>query len=290
MYWGDLAYLVALQRYGSLGAAAKVLGVTHTTVIRRLRDLERRYGARLVEGRWTNPILTVAGSAVLDVALAVESDVLDLERQVVGQDTRLAGPLKLTTIDLLAWAYADVLAGLCKAYPGIDLEIAVDNRLHNLSRREADVALRMTNRPSEGTVGQRLQRFEYAIFAARALVASAGHRDLSRLPWVTYVASLDAKIGDAWLATNVPMARIAARVDTALIMLRAVQAGIGIAFLPASLADREAGLERLSPDLPGFSQEVWLLTPPELFGTARVRSFFAHMIGAISTPPADDVR
>ena len=99
------------------------------------------------------------------------------------------------------------------------------------------------------------------------------------LPWITYAARRPARLIDGWMQANMPKAKIAAQVDTTLIMLRAVQAGIGIAMLPTVLGDGCNSLERLSAPFPELRQQVWLLTPREMLATARVRAFYDHMAG-----------
>ena len=94
---------------------------------------------------------------------------------------------------------------------------------------------------------------------------------------MSYAPRLPTRQIEAWMHDNLPTAKIAAQVDTTLIMLRAVQAGIGVAILPTVLGDGESGLERLSPALPALRQGVWLLTVRELLSTARVRAFYEHL-------------
>lgn len=281
MYWGDLCFVVAVHRHGTFSAAARALGVTHTTVARRIKDLEKRYGSQLIDATRDGARLTTVGEAVLDVALGIEAQLLDLERTVAGEDKRLAGQLRLTTCDVFAWLYADIFRAFSDRYPQIALEIVADNTVRNLARREADVAIRVTGRPPDNLVGRRIAVVEHAVYGARELAARLpGVVDYGALPWITYSPGEPTRWIDSWLRANMPISKVAAQVGTTLIMLRAVQAGIGVALLPTLLGDGDPGLERLSPPFAELRQDVWLLTPRELLNTARVRAFFHHMVAA----------
>ncbi|MCF4167304.1 LysR family transcriptional regulator [Zavarzinia compransoris] len=280
MYWGDLPFIIAVHRHGTFSAAAKALGVTHTTVARRIKGLERLYGSQLVDPARGGIALTAAGETVLETALRIEDQLLDLERVVSGNDTRLAGVLRLATCDAFAWLYADAFRSFGDRYPLIELEIIAGNEVLNLSRREADIAIRVTNTPQDSLVGRRINRLDHAVYGTHDMAdrAKAG-RHYVDLPWITYATRQPTRMIDAWMQDNLPNAKIAAQVDTTLIMLRAVQAGIGVAVLPTVLGDGCPSLERLSPLLPELRQDVWLLTPRELLTTARVRAFYDHMAG-----------
>ncbi|MFZ2870378.1 LysR family transcriptional regulator [Zavarzinia sp.] len=280
MYWGDLMFVVAVHRHGSFSGAAKALGVTHTTVARRIKDLEQRYGSRLVDAERGGAALTAAGVTVLETALRIEDQMLELERQVSGIDDRLTGALRLTTCDAGAWLYAESFRGFSDNYPQIELELIVDNEIRDLARREADVAIRATGDPPPDLIGRRIDRLDHAVYGARSLLERRRPtNDFRDLPWITYAAQYPRRQIEGWMNQHVPGAKVAAQVDTTLIMLRAAQAGIGVAVLPTALGDDDPELERLTLPIEELSQDIWLLTPRELMSTARIRAFYSHMAG-----------
>lgn len=280
MYWGDLPFIIAVHRHGTFSAAAKALGVTHTTVARRIKGLEQRYGSPLVDLTRDGLTLTATGETVLETALRIEDQLLNLERAISGADMRLAGVLRLATCDAFAWLYADAFRGFGDRYPLIELEIIASNEVLNLARREADVAIRVTNTPQDNLVGRRINTLDHAIYGTSDLAARAKTGwSLWDLPWITYATRQPTRMIEAWMQNNLPNAKIAAQVDTTLIMLRAVQAGIGIAVLPTILGDGCTSLQRLSAPFPELRQDVWLLTPRAALSTARVRAFYDHMAG-----------
>lgn len=280
MYWGDLMFVVAVHRHGSFSGAAKALAVTHTTVARRIKELEQRYGSRLVDIEPGGASLTAAGATVLETALRVEDQMLDLERRVSGIDARLTGAVRLTTCDAGAWLYAQSFRRFSDAYPQIELELIVDNEIRDLARREADVAIRATNAPSPDLIGRCIDRLDHAVYGAHSLLERRRTtNDFRDLPWVAYAAQYPRRQIEGWMNKHAPGAKIAAQVDTTLIMLRAVQAGIGVAVLPTALGDDSPDLERLTLPIEELRQDIWLLTPRELMNTARIRAFYGHMSG-----------
>ncbi len=276
--WDDLRYLLALKRVGTLSAAAKELGVNHTTVSRRLQALEEELGTRLFERQPSGYLATPAGTDVAEVAERMEHELHALDRRVLGRDNRLVGTVRVTTVDFLAVRLASAVGEFTRRYPGLMVELAVENTTANLSKREADIAIRITNTPEDQLVGRRLFRAEFAPYAAESLIERMGGRtDLAAYPWVGWDLRMNARITEEWMNTNVPSASIVCRVDTSLSIFAAVEAGVGVAFLLCGEGERRANLRRVGPVEPSFAMDVWLLTHPDLRQTARVRAFMDYV-------------
>lgn len=283
MNWDDLRFLLALSRAGSLSQAAIELSVNHSTVSRRIHSLEEQVGTRLFDKTSDGYAVTTAGEELQRVAERIENELHGLDRAVLGQDERLSGSLRFTTVDVAAAIHAPDITSFTRRYPQIDLEAVVDNSLRSLTRREADVALRMSNEPPETLIGRRVARAEFALYGARSLVERMGRdRDLGDYPWLAWDASMGAKLTERWMQRHVPNARICCRLDSAMFFLAAVEAGMGVAFLLCHAGDSRPSLERLRPVEPGFGMDMWLLTHPDLRHTARVRAFMNHMAGAVA--------
>ena len=131
----DLQFVLVLCEEGTLAAAGKRLGVSHTTVARRIYALEEELGCRLFVKTARKQVLTPAGEEVVGVARRVQAELATLDRQVLGRDARLSGPLKVTTIDAVLFHHARELAAFREQYPLVELEIAIDNRTQSLSKR-----------------------------------------------------------------------------------------------------------------------------------------------------------
>ncbi len=279
MNWDDLRFFLEVVRRGTLSAAAEQLGVNHTTVSRRLKALQERAGVRFLDRLPSGWAPTPAGSELRVIAEQMEEQAHTIDRLVLGRDDRLRGTLRVATIDMLAVTHTQDIADFGRRYPNIQLEVSVDNRSVSLTKREADVALRVANAPPEHLIGVKVGRLEYAPFAAAKLVeesggAAGGYREL---PWVSWDERLGARMTEAWMQRNVPGLRVVARYDATVVLHAAVRAGVGAALLPVSLARRAPELVRLGPAIAGFGVDVWLLTHPDLRTTARVRAFMDHM-------------
>ncbi len=264
----DLSIIVAIEGAGTFTGAARVLDVAHTTVSRKLKELESHFGVRLADRRDDGVVLTPEGERLLESARRIEAEFAGLERDITGRDHRLTGHIKLTTVDVLAWLYMPALARFCAQHKQIDLALEVGSELRNLSRREAEVALRATNNPDDHLFGRQLGALEFYPYM-RADIAA----DPQTVPWLEYGNRDCSQPASRWLRRVHPNVRPQVSVPTPLAMFRAVQAGLGIGLVPAALADQAHDLVRLSEE-PAFSIAIWLLTPMELRQTARIRALF----------------
>lgn len=281
MNWDDLRYVLALHRAKTLSAASRELDVNHTTVSRRVSALEAEVGARLFDKTPGGFVLTPAGEDILTTATRIEEEMLSLDRRVLGTDARLSGVLTVTTLDILATEHAAEFTAFARAYPDIELELFVDNRVWSLTRREADVAIRVTNRPAEHLVGRRLGRLEYAVYAADALIdACDDPTNLGAYRWLRWPDRLGGEMTQAWRRKHVPGVRWGMTIDSTLTTLAAIEAGAGVCHVPCIYGDRRPGLRRLRDVEPDFGSDLWLLTHPDLRHTARVRAFIEHMFEA----------
>jgi DNA-binding transcriptional LysR family regulator len=274
MDWDDLRYVLALSRGGTMSAAADELGVTHTTVSRRLSAFEKHLGVRLFDRLADGYAATAVGVDLVGVAERMEEEVLSLDARVTGQDEKLSGTLRVTTVDILAEVLLENLDVFTERYPGVELELSVDYAPLNLTRREADVALRLTNDPPENLVGRKLARAEFALYGARSLVGASGEQTpLAELPWISWDRRAGARLTEARIAELSPDAPVVLRVDSTTVMHHSIRRGVGISFLSCVVGDRDEALVRLRPPEPDFGMDIWVLTHPDLRSTARVRAF-----------------
>ena len=275
--WDDLRVFLAVARAKTLSGAARVLGVNQTTVTRRIEALESRLGTKLFDRAPVGVSPTSAATEILQVAERVEENVALIERQLVGQDTRLRGELRVTTIDMSASYDADLFDSFTKRYPDIELELSVGYFARNLTRREADVAVRWTTSPPEHLVGHRVATAEYAIYGAKSLIGRfPPNAEPGEFPWVDWDIANNARVTARWMRQNAPQARVVGRYDMALALHAAITAGTGIGFMPCAYGDANPAIQRVRPVEPGFGIDIWLLTHPDLRATARVRAFMQH--------------
>jgi molybdate transport repressor ModE-like protein len=272
---GDLAILAAIRRSGTFTGAARALGVAHTTVSRKLRDLEAYYGAALVERAGDRAVLTADGERAARTAERIEEELTALERTIKGTDGRLSGSITLTTVDILAWRYMDRLRSICARHPDIELSVLTDTDVKSLSRREAEMALRLTNRPEEYLFGRVIETFVFAAYARIDVAEKAAKAEdgICAIPWLSYASADCAALSQGWMRRHASRARVQANVTTPLMMLRAVKSGFGVGLLPTAVAEEHAELTRLDAES-AFNLDVWLLAPTELKRTARISAVF----------------
>src|SRR4051812_22413102 len=165
--WTDLQHVLAVADAGSLAAGARALGVNHTTVLRRIAAFEQMLGVKLFVRSPAGYTLTVAGEEVAAGARAMQETAHAVERTIAGRDLRLTGSVRVTSTDTLAASLLlPALASFTRAQPGIALEVTTTNVMANLTRRDADVAVRPTTNPPANLVGRRVATVAIAIYAA----------------------------------------------------------------------------------------------------------------------------
>ncbi|HEV2955759.1 MAG TPA: LysR family transcriptional regulator [Xanthobacteraceae bacterium] len=261
MEWSDLRYVLTVARAGTLVAAARRLSVNQTTVARRLAAAERALGARLFERRDGVLHPTKAGEAAIAQAARVEQEFLALERGVAGTDAAPAGTVRVTAVPILAnRLLIPALPGLLRRYPQLRVELVAESRNLSLTRREADIALRLA-RPEAGTaLVRRIGRLDYAVYGPR--------RRAGDLAWITYEEG----------SSHLPQARFIAAQDEEIAplavndaegLVEAVRAGIGKSLVPCFVGDRTPGLRRLGRGV-AFSRDIWLLVHRDLRTQARI--------------------
>lgn len=279
--WDDLRVFLAISRSGSLNGAARALGVNHSTVFRRINGFEEALGVRLFDRLTSGYALTIAGEEMRATAERVEQEIDRLDRRISGQDLRLEGTLVVTTTDTLTEnMLGPYLAAFKQAYPGITLDLVLDNQHINLSKRLADIAIRPTLSPPETLVGRRVATLAFAPYTAKRTVKKRP-ADLAAQDWLAVDDSLAHLAADKWFRKSLPDAHIAMRSNSLLGLLHGCEAGMGAALLPCFMGDPRAKLVRLGAPIPEAASALWLLTHEDLRHTARIRAFMDFMADAL---------
>lgn len=274
--WDDLRYLLAVAEQGSLAGAARVLGVNHSTVFRRVKDFEDGHALRLFDRLPSGYVLTPGGEELLAAAREMKAVVDALERKLAGQDLRPEGELRVTTTDtLLHSVLPDILRRFRADFPAITLQISASNSIANLAERDADVAIRGTQHPPENLIGRRVCGIHFALYAVPGAPPDA--------PWIAPDASMSTSTVGRWMQAHVAPAAVVLRADSLMALRQAALAGIGRAVLPCYLGDTTPGLVRTMPQLiEGLQTSLWVLTHEDLRRSARVRSFTGFLGDALA--------
>jgi DNA-binding transcriptional LysR family regulator len=272
MEWSDVRIFLAVVRGGSFGEAARILGVSHPTVGRRIKALEDGAEQALFRRTREGLVLTDAGDTVLALAESMEDAALAMERRLAGNHERLEGILRISAAEWFAgYVLAPVLAELTHRHPAVVPEVIASYRFLNLARREADVAFRIVPFSEPDIVQRRLVTIAYGLYGS-ADTAAALREDPATVGLILMNTAQSHFPDVAWLLDRFPRSR---RVFTST--SRAVQAqmcvrGMGIAVLPRPLGDATAGLQRIDmPDQPP-GRDVWVGYHQDLRHMDRLRA------------------
>ena len=282
--WDDIRLVGAIAETGSLPQAAARLGTHHTTVFRRLRQVEAIAGFAVFERDGQRLAPTTLGEDIVALALRMRADIDTTAMKMVGREAQPSGELRVATADsLLLYLLTPIFADFQIACPDVHLDIVVANQALNLSKRDADVAIRATDTPPETLVGRRVARVAWALYGREGDVDMSGnapslHADRD---WVALGEGMAAMKVVRHAVETAPPGRLRYRVDTVLGLAAAIEAGLGIGHLPCFIGDRSPGLARLAPPEPSFSTDLWLLTHEDLRRALRVRVFLDFVAEAV---------
>lgn len=273
MDWDNIRYFREVVRAGSVSGAARRLGVNQTTVSRRVSALEDDLGNALFERSGKQWLITAIGERLIESAESMADEANTLERLVMADSQELGGLLRVTVADVCTQDLVmPVVRSFTEKYPDIDLEIIATPEELNLAAREADIALRTTDRPPPNLIGKRIGTLAYAIYGTRAVLDRVNVDPGSgAVPCITWLG--DGRTRPAWIARSFPDTQRIYRTSELGLMMRMVDQGLGIAQMPCVFCDPNPLLHRVPAEFvePGWG--LWVLSHVDLRTTARVRIF-----------------
>ncbi|WP_122422102.1 LysR family transcriptional regulator [Pseudomonas viridiflava] len=273
----DLSLVLALVRGRTLARAAELLNVDISTAFRSIKRLEAALGIALFEKNRRGYIPTDTASAMAEQAERAEL-ALNAARIALQQgENVVSGTVRLTCTDaVLHNLLLPALARFMPNYPALTLELATSNSFANLSRRDADIALRLTNTPPEHLVGRRIGTAEYVICGV------PGFRDAletapSYVPWISPDDSMPDHTSVIWRNQAFPDVVPRYRCSSMSAVSQLVVAGLGVAALTDFTARGLSGVEKLSAPLEGCSTDLWLLTRPDCRALRSVQTLLDEL-------------
>ncbi len=282
--WTTLNTILMLVRHGSLASAGQALGVNYTTVARRIAQAEAQIGRPLFERLPDGYHPTDAAHLIAEHVARMEDIEHALMRRLKGQEASLSGPLVITAPQLLiANVLAPMIDAFTKAHPQIDLRILATNELLDLSRREADLAIRISRTPGDTLKGVRLTAQDNASFANAEWAERIASDPGQMIDWVVYdqfptVPKL--------LATQYPNNRVRLRLDDMVAMVGAAKAGLGVVRLPMFLGRATEGLVQVPVLPPQPYADIWVVGHPDVWPSAKVRAFLDPLVAFFKTSRA----
>ncbi|MGJ8682105.1 LysR family transcriptional regulator [Paraglaciecola sp.] len=266
--WDDFRIFLSVAKTGSYSASARDIGVNHSTISRRIQNLELQHGVKLFERTTTGYQLTDAGEAIFDVVMQASEATTQASRMLSGHDDRLEGEIKLTMPhELFDRFLASPLAKFCEDYPKIKVNLEVKPGLKNIANREADLAVRITPEPPEYLIGRRITYMQHGLYvnADRMKKIHQGETETPLILWP------NIKGLPKW-ASHFSNPKVAMYVDDLSSMYEAVKAGVGIARMPCFYPDSVGhdSVIRLPIEQSLSSWGIWLLNHVDLRYSARI--------------------
>ncbi|KDC52301.1 LysR family transcriptional regulator [Pseudoalteromonas fuliginea] len=277
--WGDLQYLLSVANEGSLSAAARSLGVNHSTVLRRLDTFEHRHKLRVFHKLPTGYKLTVEGQKLLESAVALESTVKELERKIFGQEMKLEGLLRITTTDaLFRLVLGNHLAAFHQLYPKIQLDLSLTSRRLDIAHLDADVAIRPASELPDPLAGMKLCEIAFGVYGTPNYINSLhGKHLLDSASWLVMHQSK----ASLQFFERISEEKIVMKTDSFEPLLIAAEQEMGLAFLPRFIGDSSGTLQKVDVEIKQQSIDLWIMTHRDLKKSARVEAFFDFMKEAI---------
>lgn len=272
MDWNSLKVFIAITHHKTLIGAAVSLGMSHSTVYRRLNDFEAQVG-RLFERLNGSYELTELGDNMLIHAQRITNSFDDIERHIAGKDKQLKGIVKITAPSSFSYNYLPKhLSAFHQLYPNIQIELLVTNLELNMTNRHADIAIRVTAAPPEHLVGREVCRIKWGVYASKEYISSYGKpvslKDFVNHRLIGAAGSLRSHRVFSWLDSNYAF-NISQRTDDLVAMSRLAQSSLGVALLPDDLASN--GIERIFTFEQERDNQLWILTHPDLRKVERIK-------------------
>jgi len=280
------AFLVTAEE-GSLSAAARALDMAQPTVGRQVSALEAELGISLFERTNSGLVLTQSGADLMAQVKAMADAATNLSRMASGHVDAVAGSVCISATEMIAaFILPPIIEKLRKQWPKIEIEIIASSDTSNLSRREADIAIRNYQPTQQELIAKRVRNTSGHLYAAKSYIHNLERRrspqDLNNAVFLgvdrsNNVISYLNKFGFQLSSSNFPVI-----VANHLVQWEMVKYGVGIGFMTADIGDAEPLVERVLPTFPAFEKETWLVAHRELKTSRRLRVVFDCLAAELS--------
>jgi DNA-binding transcriptional LysR family regulator len=278
--WDDLRPFLAVARTGTTLAAARGLGISQPTVVRRIAALEQATGATLFERRRTGYVLTDLGHEIVPLAEAAESAAAAIAEALAARSRHLAGTVRVTAPEPLANAFlGPVAAAFRRNHPDVEVQLLISDEFLDLAKGEADVALRATINGLDNSdlVGRLVATAPWAVYCSRAYAEQSGRpRGIEDLAGHSILGSESAPgafPAMLWLEETAPEAKVAWRSNSLASLQSAARAGLGLTALPCLLGRTDADLVKCFDAAIAKRPEIWVLAAPAARRRRHIRAF-----------------
>lgn len=277
--WEDLHHFVTLAREGTLSAAARTLRVDHATVARRVAALEASTGLKLVDRRARATTLTDDGKRIAAVAAPMEEAAFAVGRAAQAAKPGLDGEVSISAPPNFASSViAPQLVRLRQQHPGIRIKLIGEKRQASLSRREADIALRLMRPMEAGLFVRKIGSFGFSLYGAPGYLEKTPPHALA---FIGYDASMATSPQEIWLRGIVGEREVLLRTNDLETQVAAARAGLGVAALPHYLGDSDPHLQRHVVTQKPVSRDVWVAVHRDLRQVPPVRAVLEFLVSCV---------
>ncbi|HEX9568834.1 MAG TPA: LysR family transcriptional regulator [Rhodospirillales bacterium] len=274
--WHDIVFFLELVRHGQLVGAAKRLKVNHTTVSRRIRELERSLKTKLFSRTKSGFVLTEAGLKILEHAEAMEYQANSIAQAVGIEGEEAGGAVRIATMEGIGSFYLGPrIKRFHDLHPAVLIELVTSSGLINLSRREADIFISFP-RPAERRLSVRkIGEFQVGLFASSAYLGRRGvperKAELEGHDFVDYIDDMIQIQAVRWLTDVVVPRNVVFRSTSLIAQYTSASMGLGIAMLPTFVAAHNPDLKRVLPKL-SATRDIWLSVHEDLLHTSKINA------------------
>ncbi|WP_407181110.1 LysR family transcriptional regulator [Bradyrhizobium sp. STM 3562] len=289
--WDDLRVFLTAARAGNLSQTAKRMRLDHSTVSRRIAQMEAALGIAVFERHRTGLKLNEIGERLLRHAERVESAVIAIREEASAGDAQeLVGTVRLATMEGIASLYlAQRFANLRRIAPQLTIELVTSPQTVYVHKREADLFVSFFRPPGPGLISERIGKFRLGLYAARPYLDSHGTpatlRDLHEHWFVSYIEDLIQVDSVRWLADIIEHPKIAFHSNSMIAQMNAAAAGLGIVLLPGFAVAGRPDLIAVLPDVAATTREVWLNVHSDLQFAPRIRAVRAFLKNTLKRDP-----
>ena len=280
--WNYYQYFLKVAECGNLASAAREMGVNHSTVFRRINNLEQQLNIRLFERSRNGYTLTEVGEEIFERVRQVEEQMYAIQRKLVGKDLQLNGTLKVSTTDTIGYYWLPpYIKKFKERYPDIVMDIEIKTRYTDLKKREADIVIPAVNLQPDYMVGRSLAPIYFKLYASINYVAQYGvpssTKEFPNHRFIVPNEALGEISASIWLRKHVPEKCIIATSDKLSTLFKFAQQDLGIAALPHYVGQSDGNMVELLELPADCHRNIWILTHPDLRDTARIKVFMQFM-------------
>ncbi|OIQ16487.1 MAG: hypothetical protein BM556_15205 [Bacteriovorax sp. MedPE-SWde] len=275
--WEDLKFFIALAKEKRLQKAAKLINSNHTTVYRRITSFEEKYNTRLFESTPSGYLLTPAGEELYKKLQGVEDKMDDIFNSIQGLDTKIKGSILITTTPSIASTFLPkIIKKFQKKWPDLNVDLKVSNQFYNLSKREADIAIRPSSDVPLHLIGRNLGKLNFGIYGSKAYFKDTKRRNnilkhMDEQSFIVLDETLDRLKSKKWLDSKLDQNTKVYKVDDLTIMAKMCDDGVGLALLPHYFSNSYKNIELIYEPKEFIGSDLWVLTHKDMSKVPKVK-------------------